>query len=107
MANPLNKDPRLKDIARKKERQGVVFGEKVEHIQKDALTPADLVNQIFYNDPKALMKSFGQHGKKRVRKFKKDKASGIVLTRSFHRSRLGNVVMKETIKKNGKKSKAG
>lgn len=106
MANPLNKDPRLKDIKRKKERKGVVFGEKVEHKQKDPLTPADLVNQIFHGDKKALMRSFGQHGKGRAKKFRDDKAKGEVLTRSFHRSRLGNVVMKEATKKKDKQ-KAG
>ena len=101
MANPLNKDPRLKDIARKKERRGAVFGEKVEHKQKDAITPADLINQIFHGDEKALLRSFGKHGQKRAKKFKDDKAKGETLTRSFHRSRLGNVVMKETVEKEG------
>lgn len=84
------------DVLRKKARPGFKLSDETKRKQKDPMTPADLVRQVFHGDPKTLIRSFGSHGKARRKKFLEDKEKGIVLKRSFKRNRLGRVVMEET-----------
>ena len=88
---------KLAESDKKKERKGFKLKDTEKHKQKDPLTPVDLVRAVFHQDPNALMKSFGSRGRARRKQFLEDKKKGKVLTRSFHRSRAGNVVMKEEI----------
>jgi len=95
------------DVLRKKARPGFKLKDDTKHKHADPMTPADLVRQVFHNDPKTLIRSFGKHGKARRKKFLEDKKEGKILTRSFKRNRLGRVVMEEktvTLKKPKKKS---
>lgn len=98
MGNPLNNDPRLPEIRRKKAKGGPHFGEPGEHKQSDPITPIDLLNTIFHNNPQALMHSFGKSGRKRKEKFLRDKKAGKTLKRTFSRNANGKVVMTEEVK---------
>lgn len=95
MGNPLNNDPRLPEIRRKKAKGGPHFGEQAEHKQSDPITPVELLNTIFHNNRQALMHSFGRNGQKKRDKFLKDKKAGKVQKRTFSRNSKGKVVMTE------------
>lgn len=84
-----------KELLRRKEEKRFSFKKGGEHKQKDPLTPTDLVRTVFHGDPKALIKSFGAHGRARCKRFLEDKEKGIVLKRSYIRNRLGRAVMTE------------
>jgi len=105
MGNPLNNDPRLPEIRRKKAKGGPHFGEQVAHKQGDPITPVDLLNVIFHNNSQALMKSFGKNGKKKREKALRDKKAGKTLKRTFSRNANGKVVMAEKIQNKVKKEK--
>ena len=90
---PTTKIP--EDILEKKARPGFKLIDTTKHEQKDPLTPADLVRSVFHSDAKALMKSFGSHGRAKRAKFLSDKKEGKVLQRSLKRNQAGNVVLEE------------
>jgi len=95
MGNPLNNDPRLPEIRRKKAKGGPHFGEQVKHKEGDPITPVDLLNTIFHNNRQALLHSFGKNGKKKKERFLRDKKAGKTQTRTFSRNRSGKVIMTE------------
>ena len=93
----------LEDVLRKKARPGFKLEDDVKHEKGDPMTPADLVRQVFHEDPKALLRSFGSHGRARRAKFAADKEKGSWLQRTFARNTKGKVVMAE--KQVGSKAK--